>query len=142
MSVEVRQYQTADYNQVAALYAQSDLFGGQYDDNRDSEERLRKRVEADPDAVMVAEDAGHIVGTVSLIEDGRIAWLFRFAVEQGAKETAITERLCLHAIETLRSKGHKQVLVYTPVGNERLDSRYERLGFIKGSDYTCFWKDI
>lgn len=142
MSIEVRPYQAADYDQLAELYRQSDLFGGQYDDNRDSQERLRKRVEADPDGILVAEDAGRIVGTVSLIEDGRVAWLFRFAVEQAAEEVDVTQRLCLHALEVLRNKGHKQVLVYSPVGNDHLDQRYEQLGFTKGGDYTCFWKDI
>lgn len=78
--VTVRPYQPADYDRVAGLYRTSKLFGGQFDDNRDSEERLQKRVEADPDAILVAEDGGNVVGTISLIEDGRVAWLFRFAI--------------------------------------------------------------
>jgi len=130
----------SDYEQLAALYKQSDLYGGQYDENRDSRERLQKRIEADSDALLVAEKNGRIVGTVSLIEDGRVAWLFRFCVTDG--EDDIAKALLDNALEALRKKGHRQVLVYTPVGNENLNSRYEKLGFTKGGDYTCFWKDI
>jgi predicted N-acetyltransferase YhbS len=140
--MDVRPYSPDDYPQVAALYRQTDLYGGQFDENRDGEERLRKRTEADPDAILVAEQSGNITGTVSLIEDGRVAWLFRFAVQQGQNEVAVTQALCDKAFEVLKAKGHHQVLVYTPMGNQRLDGRYEGLGFARGGDYTCYWKDI
>lgn len=138
----VRQYSPQDYSQVINLYKQSELYGGQFDENRDSEERLRKRTEADPDTILVAEQDGQIVGTVSLIEEGRVAWLFRFAVEQNADEAAVTKALCDHAIAALKAKGHDQVLVYTPASGDRLHDRYANLGFNRGGDYTCYWKDI
>ena len=140
--MQLRPYAPADYGLLVALYKQTELYGGQFDENRDSEERLRKRIEADPDAILVAEQAGIIVGTVSLIEDGRVAWLFRFAVQKGQDEAAITQALCDKAMEALRGKGHRQVLVYTPVGNAHLDNRYENLGFTRGADFTCYWKDV
>ena len=140
--VAIRQYHPTDYAAVATLYKQTNLFGGQFDENRDSEERLWKRVEADPDAIFVAEEDSKVVGTVSLIEDGRVAWLFRFAVLQGENEAAITQVLCDAALKALKDKGHNQVLVYTPVGDKHLDDRYEKLGFSRGSDYTCYWRDI
>jgi len=140
--MNVRRYEPKDHAQVATLYKQSDLYGGQFDENRDSEARLRKRTEADPDAIFIAEQDDRIVGTVSLIEDGRVAWLFRFAVQQGADESAVTKALCDKALEALKAKGHDQVLVYTPVGDERLHGRYTELSFNRGGDYTCYWKDI
>jgi len=50
--------------------------------------------------------------------------------------------LCDAALAALKAKGHNQALVYTPAGNDRLDNRYEGLGFNRGSDYTCYWKNI
>lgn len=140
--MNIRHYQPADYEQIAALYRQSDLYGGQFNENRDSADRLRKRIEADPDAILVAVQDTEIVGTVSLIEDGRVAWFFRFAVQQGEQEAEVTRALSDAALAALKAKGHNQVLVYTPVGNDTLDSRYEALGFNRGGDYTCYWKDI
>jgi predicted N-acetyltransferase YhbS len=136
----IRPYKLSDYEQLKKLYLDSSIFGGQFDEARDASDRLQKKIEADPDAIMVAEIDNRIVGTVSLIDDGRVAWLFRFAVQKDQAEAL--KALHDKAIEILKSRGHTQVLVYTPVGNTKLDSRYEQLGFTKGDDYTCYWKEI
>ena len=138
--MKVRSYQPSDYEQLKALYLDSSTFGGQFDEARDAADRLQKKIEIDPDAILVAEDGGKLIGTVSLIDDGRVAWLFRYAVQKDQAETL--KALHDKAIEILKSRDHTQVLVYTPVGNAELDSRYEQLGFTKGSDYTCYWKEI
>lgn len=134
----IRPYQPTDYEQLKALYLDSSLFGGQFDEARDSESRLQNKIEADPDAILVAEDNSKLVGTVSLIDDGRVAWLFRFAVSDIQVAKALHDK----AVATLKLRGHSQVVVYTPVGNEVLNSRYEELGFTKGDNYTCYWKEI
>jgi N-acetylglutamate synthase-like GNAT family acetyltransferase len=140
MDILIRSYTSSDYEQVAKLYKQSELYGGQFDENRDARERLQKKIESDADAILIAEKNGEIVGTVSLIDDGRVAWLFRFCVVNEDMITA--ERLFEKAAEALRRRGHNQVLVYSPVGVEKFNNRYSQLGFNKGGDYTCFWKDI
>lgn len=138
--MNVRSYRPADYEQLKALYLDSSTFGGQFDESRDATDRLQRKIEADSDAILVAEVKGKIAGTVSLIDDGRVAWLFRFAVKDQDKDVA--NGLHEKAIEILKSRGHKQVLVYSPVGNSELDNRYEQLDFTKGDDYTCYWKEI
>lgn len=142
MNIEIRPYSPVDYDQVKSLYEQTTLYGGQFDDNRDSPDRLQRRVEADPDAILVAQTDQQIVGTISLIEDGRVAWLFRFAVAKIEQESAVAQKLCQAGVAALRQKGHQQVLVYTPVGDQNLNQRYEELGFTKGNDFTCYWKDL
>ena len=136
----VRQYKASDYEQLKALYLDSSTFGGQFDEARDAADRLQKKIEADPDAILVAEQEDKIVGSVSLIDDGRVAWLFRFAVLQGNPDVA--KALCDKALDVLKSRGHAEVLVYTPVGNQDLYDRYEQLGFTRGGDYTCYWKGL
>lgn len=136
----VRSYEPSDYEQLKALYLDSDTFGGQFDEARDASDRLKKKIEADPHAILVAVEDGKVVGSVSLIDDGRVAWLFRFTVPLGDAITA--QELHDRAVAILKSRGHSQVLVYTPTGNTDLDIRYSQLGFTKGSAYTCFWKDI
>lgn len=138
----VRSYKTPDYLQVAALYKQSDLYGGQFDQNRDSKEKLARLITKDPDAILVCESRGKVFGTISLIEDGRVALLFRFAVQKGESEHEIVIALYDKALEILRNRGHQQVLVYAPVGNKDFYNRYSELGFEQGGSYTCFWKDI
>ena len=133
----VRQYKTSDYERLKALYLDSLTFGGQFDEARDAASRLQKKIESDPDAILVAEQDGELVGSVSIIDDGRVAWLFRFAVPQDKPD--VVQALHDKAIATLKERDHVEVLVYTPVGNQELDSRYGRLGFTRGGDYTCYW---
>ena len=137
----LRSYKPSDYPQVIALYKQSDLFGGQFDENRDSEEKLNQIIAKDPESILVYVSEGKITGTVSLIEDGRVAWLFRFAVTKDDHEQEITKTLSDRALEILHGRGHAQVLVYAPVNKRGFEDRYAGLGFKKGSDYTCYWKD-
>jgi hypothetical protein len=80
------------------------------------------------------------MGTVTLFEDGRSAWLYRFAV-RGPKQ-AVAEALYTTASNILRKLGHSQVLVYAPEGEQSLQERYAVLGFTKGNVYRAFWRNI
>ncbi|MBI4121266.1 MAG: hypothetical protein HY457_03355 [Parcubacteria group bacterium] len=135
-----RNYRLEDYAAVAILYKDSSTYGGQFDEARDALERLQKLVEEKPDAILVAEDEGVIVGTVTLFEDGRSAWLYRFAVKGEGLD--IVNALYERAAQILKLKGHTQVLVYAPVGDKKFEERYGALGFTKGHDYTAYWRAI
>ncbi len=138
----IRNYCPEDYEALKALYLQSDLYGGQFDEARDSKEKLAAVTKADPQSILVYEDGGEIIGTISLIENGRVAWLFRFAVSQSAEEKEITRNLYDAARAILKSRGHTEILVYSPANGEKLARRYLDLGMNKGSLYTCFWQPI
>lgn len=134
----IRNYNSTDYPQVKRLYKQSDLYGGQFDEARDTAERLEKLVAQKPDAILVAEEDEKVLGTVTLFEDGRSAWLYRFAVQT----EEVAQQLYAKASGILKTKGHSQVLVYAPAGNSEFENRYAKLGFIKGHNYTAYWRDL
>lgn len=138
--MSIRGYKPEDYKQLKELYLDSSTFGGQFDEARDAGDRLQKKIEVDPQAILVAEDNDEIVGSVSIIDDGRVAWLFRFAVKDNNRDVA--QALHDKAVEILKSRGHTQVIVYSPVGNNSLDTRYRELGFNKGNDFTAYWKEV
>lgn len=140
--ISVRNYKISDYSQIASLYKQGETFGGQFDEDRDSPERLSESIQHDPASILVCELDGAILGTVSLIENVRAAWLFRFAVAHSSDKDAVARALYTEATNILRARGHAQVLVYGPHENEDFAERYIALGFEKGADYTCFWRAI
>ncbi len=142
MSIIIRPFEDADYSELKALYKQGHLYGGQFDEDRDSLKRLQNITSRHPHAVLMAEIDGHIVGTVSLIEDERVAWLFRFAVIKTEQEKEIALALYNKAKEVLLSRGHHQVLVYTDANEAQLKQRYRELGMHEGHDYTCFWMGL
>jgi hypothetical protein len=136
----IRNYQDSDYEQLKELYHHTEWYGGVFDEARDSRERLAKKVAGDPEAIMIAENDGKLLGTISLIEDGRVAWLYRFIVKDFDLTT--TKELYDKAIDVLKQRGHTQVLVYSAVDDGQLDSRYKSLGMERGSSYTCYWREI
>lgn len=136
----IRTYKTEDHNSVVSLYKDPSTYGGQFDPDRDSKERLEKLINEKPEAILVAEDNGSIVGTVTLLEDSRSAWLFRFAV--AGNSVNVADKLYRKATEILKARGHNQVLVYAPARDKSFEERYKELGFNKGDDYTCYWRDL
>jgi len=139
--MQVRNYTPEDYEAVEALYKDTTTFGGQFDEARDTKERLQKLIDHKPDGVLVAEEDGEVVGTVTLFEDGRSGWLYRFAVK-GDVEKEATEALWNKAKEIMKNKGHTQILVYAPAGDSHFEERYAALGFNKGNDFTAYWQDV
>lgn len=140
--MNVRDYNSAtDYEDIQSLYKNSATFGGEFDEARDSKNRLDTLEKEKPQSILVAEEYGCVVGTVTLFEDGRSAWLYRFAV-QAENENAIAKLLCEKALQVMKERGHSQVLVYAPANDGRFEERYLALGFAKGDDYTAYWQDL
>lgn len=135
--MSVRPYHPDDYESLRALYVQGDLYGGQFDADRDSKARLDEMCRRDAQSVLVFEQDGVVVGTISLLENGRFAWLMRFAVMDGYD--GVVQALYARAADILRARGHLQVLVYAPAGQNAILDRYKGLGLQAGLSYTCFW---
>lgn len=139
--MNIRHYNPkTDYSGVLALYRDTSTFGGQYDDARDTEKRLADLIAQKPESILIAEENEKIVGTVTLFEDGRAAWLYRFAVLENNKEAE--KILCDEALKIMKQWGHEEVLVYAPVNDDSFEKRYTQLGFNQGGNYTAYWKSI
>jgi predicted N-acetyltransferase YhbS len=140
--MQIRNYNhETDYEAVTALLHDSSTYGGEFDAARDTKEKIDALEAQKPGSVLVAEVDGLVVGTVTLFEDGRSAWLYRFAVRV-EYEPAATAALWTQAKANMKARGHSQVLVYAPAGNENFKQRYNQLGFATGGDYTAYFQDI
>ena len=136
----IRVYRDSDYEQLKNLYFHTEWFGGQFDASRDSQEKLSLISARDPEAVWVYMKGNEMLGSISLIEDSRVAWLFRFVVKDNS--TLVAQKLYDRAVEIFRKRGHTQVLVYCPIDDKDLIDRYEALGMTTGSKFLSFWSEI
>lgn len=140
--MQIRNYNPeTDYPSIEVLLKENATFGGQFDEARDTKERIDTLEISKPGSVLVAEIEGMIVGTVTLFEDGRSAWLYRFAVKY-EYEDVVSKMLWIEAKETMKQRGHSQVLVYAPSGDKKYKRRYAHLEFKTGSDFTTYWQDL
>lgn len=136
----INYYSNSQYLSIKELYLHSELYGGVFDEARDGQERLATKIADDPQAILVYERDGELLGTISIVEDGRVAWLYWFVVKDFDPE--ITKELYDAATKILKERGHSEILVHTLVGDKNLDARYDSLGMTKGGDYTCYYKDL
>ena len=140
MVVMIRGYTDADYEQVKAMYQHGEWYGGKFDEHRDSREVLMHKITADPQAIIVDDENGVILGTISIIEDGRVAWFYRFVVKDNNPD--VSKVLFNAAAGVLKSRGHPEVLIYSDPARTDLISRYQSLGMEKGGDYACYYAAI
>ncbi len=138
----IRPYKPSDYPALEALYKRKQTYGGTFSKYRDSKGTLAKITSRDTYAVIVAEINGKVTGTLSLIENERVAWFYRFCVADSAFSDEVSEKLCQKASAVLSKRGHKEVLVYSDPGSSKLNSRYSKLGFKKGGKYVCYSKSL
>ena len=138
--MNIRTYHRLDYPHIKRLYETPGTFGGQFDEARDAQERLDALADSKPGSILVAEHEGAIVGTVTIFEDGRECWLYRFAVIPEYEQ--IVEELYRVATKMCREWGHQQLLVYAPAGDKKFEERYVGLGLTKGNDYTAYWAEL
>lgn len=136
----IRSYRDTDYEQLNALTGHSEWYGGQFDEARDGRARLKQKITQDPESILVFEQGNELLGTISLIDDGRVAMLFRFIVKDHDQQVA--ETLYERAIAILKARGHGQVLVYSSPDDKKLDKRYKDLGMHAGGLYRCYWNEI
>lgn len=139
--MNVRSYQPSDYQKLIDLYKQSDQF--KVDEVTDSEEGLNKKIARDPESVLLVEANGEIVGSVSLIEDGRIALLFRLVTKASYQENKEVLQVLLNEAESILSKrGYKEVHNTAPANDMNALMERKSLGFQEGEIYTWFWKEL
>jgi hypothetical protein len=136
--MRVRFYTPADYQQLCNLYKHSDQF--EFDEVTDSEENLIRKIKRDPESLLVVEENGKIVGSVSVIEDGRIALLFRLVALDNNQDTL--QKLIIEAENILRKRGYEEVHNTAPLEDLSALMEREKLGFNKGKPYMWFWKKI
>lgn len=138
MAIEIKKYDDSNYSALVALYKSSNEFD--FDEVTDSKESISKKIEKDPESVLLAYDEEKLVGSVSIIEDGRIALLFRLVTKMDSGDVA--QKLISHAEEILSRRGYKEVHITGPSGNQVATALREGSGFKKGKRYDWFWKNL
>lgn len=140
-NMNIRSYHPSDYKQLATLYKHSDQF--KFDEVTDSEVNISRKIERDPDSLLVSENEGQIVGSVSIIEDGRIAILFRLVASPTASDAdTILQALVQSAGIILKERGFREMHNTAPTNDLNAVMERQRLGFKSDETYTWFWKKI
>ena len=135
--VEIRRYQTTDYLAVKRILEAGGLFWGV----SDSRERLGRKIQDDPDSILVAVEDERVVGTQFIITDF-MPFLFRLAVHPEYRKRGIGTELMQRAEELLRERGHNHVNILVLTTDTKLQEAYRRKGYENGREYRWMTKEL
>jgi len=138
--INIRLYENRDFKELVRLYKDTSTYGGNYDEARDTEDRLAQT--AEEGNLLVAEAYGKLVGSVMILDNPHSFWLLRFVIDLTVKAgDEIAGRLMEKVDDIATARGHHNVIVYTNPNDDPLNERYKKLNFTQSSDYRCYWKE-
>ena len=136
-NISIRNYSTVDYEQVKQILVDTGL----YYEPLDSSERLQEKILRDPTSIYVALKSERVVGTVSLMEDGRMAFIFRLAVNPEDQNKGLGKTLMKEAENELFRRGHREINILAEEDNTELQEYYEKQGYERGNPYRWMSKE-
>lgn len=135
--VAIRSYSTADYEQVKQILVDTEM----YYEPIDSSERLQEKILRDPTSICIAVKSDRVVGTVSLMEDGRMAFIFRLAVNPKDQNKGIGKALRKEAENELFRRGHREINILVEEDNKGLQEYYGRDDYERGNVFRWMTKE-
>ena len=103
-SLTIRPYVSADYDSVRKILE----LNGRFSEVIDSAENLTRKIQRDPSSMFVTLEGDRITGTASIMEDGRMAFIVRWA---GLTLEGMTEAI-LRAEGELVSRGYSESSIF------------------------------
>ena len=138
----LRPYEADDYYQLTNLYKVPSLYGGNFDESRDTNKKLQ-RTSDEGNLFVVVDEVNLVVGSVMFLRNAHSFWLLRFVLDDRHIDHEQVGSMLVHFAEQEAKKdGHTNVIVYSSPLFKELAHRYAKLNFKKGNTYTSFWKEI
>jgi len=140
--VIVRDFRPEDYAELARIWVDAGLpFKGR---GRDGRDQLARQIASGAVFVLVAEDAGRILGAVLGSHDGRKGWLNRLAVIPEYRRAPVGVAVRLVAASEERFRALRLEIFACLIEDESVDSRrlMERLGYRRIDDIGYFAKKL
>ncbi|MFA5124927.1 MAG: GNAT family N-acetyltransferase [Patescibacteria group bacterium] len=111
--ITIVNYTDGNFDEVKAVWEECGLFYGECD----KRESLRKKIQQDPESIMVAKSGGKIIGTVVIIFDYYISYVYRLGVLPQYRSQGIGKLLADEALKRLKRKGANGACFFVNPGN-------------------------
>lgn len=98
MDLNISFYHNSDYPELISVLKQANL----YDEVWEAEENISRKIERDPESILVAKVGDELVGCVFIMEDGWNAIIWRLAVKEKFRNLGIGKQLMRRAEEIIR----------------------------------------
>ncbi|MEJ0022047.1 MAG: GNAT family acetyltransferase [Alphaproteobacteria bacterium] len=124
--VTVRPYRDADFDGVDALWREA---FPNYEPRNFAENAVPKKLEVQPELLLVAVNGDEVIGTTMAGYDGHRGWLYSVAVLEAYRGTGVGALLLQSAEERLRALGCAKINIQVNEPNKAVVGFYEKLGY-------------
>ncbi len=136
--VLIKFYKDDFYEDVKQILQEGNL----YDETWEARENLKRKIERDPQSILIADVNEEIVGCVFIVEDGWNGFIWRLCVKKSHRKKGIGLLLMQKAEEIIKNRGIKEASLFVDSKNEYLKKWYQKQDYIKTSDWTFLYKKL
>jgi len=125
MDIQIRYYQDVDFPQYEQLL--KDI--GIYYEIIDKREILQKKIQYDPESILVAEDRGRLIGTVYILYDPWGSLIYHLGVHPDYRRKGLGNKLMDEAEGKLKARGINRAILFVEENNEQVVEFYQKRGW-------------
>lgn len=128
--MEIRNYSDKDYEKLEKLLKDAGIYSPVFD----SRKNFKKKVDYEPDSIILVEENGKIIGTVFIVYDPWNPWILHLAVDKEYRKKGIGSLLFEVAEKRIKARGNSGVTGFVP------EQKKEVVEFCKKRGYAIAYK--
>jgi ribosomal protein S18 acetylase RimI-like enzyme len=133
MAIRIREMTIDDYEEVFALWQNSEGIGLSTADERNE---IAFYLQRNPGTSFVALDNGQLIAAILCGHDGRRGYIHHLAVRKGYRRSGTGRRLVKKCLEELRLFGIQKCHIFVFGANQDAITFWQRIGFIRRLELT------
>lgn len=138
MNIQIRNYKDAEFPQFEQLL--KDI--GIYYEPLDRRDIFKKKIEHDPEALLVAEENGRLIGTVFILYDPWSSFIYHLGVHPDYRRQGVANKLMDEAEEILKARGINRPTLFVEEDNKQVVELYEKRGWFVLYKVFCMEKEL
>jgi len=136
--MEIKNYQDEDFPQLEELLKDT----GVYYEPLDKRDIFSRKIEQDPESIIIAEDSGRLVGTVFIIYDPWTSFVYHLGVHQDYRGQGLANRLMNEAERRLKARGMNRATLFVEEENPGVIDLYKKRGWFILYKTICMEKEL
>lgn len=135
---QIRNYKDSDFPKLEQLL--KDI--GIYYEPLDKKDIFKKKVEYDPESIILAEDDDKLIGTVFIIYDPWNSCVYHLGVQPDYRNRGIANKLMDKAEERLKARGINEITLFVEEENSKVVEFYKKRGWTVCYKSFCMEKKL
>lgn len=134
----IRFYKDADFLELEQVLKAD----GVYYLPLDKRDIFKKKIEHDPESILIAEEEGKIIGTVFIIYDPWNAFIYHLDVHPDYRKKGVGTKLMEKAEEILKKRGMARPTLFVEEDNAKVIDFYKKRGWFVLYKVFCLEKNL